>query len=256
MIQIDKIEKSFGPLDILKGIDLRLEKGKIYAFLGPNGSGKTTLLKCILGMVRPGSGKITVKGSDIKDGPHYKYDIGYMPQIAQFPENLKVEELIEMIKNIRKQPSYEGKYLSYFGLDEVLQKKLKNLSGGMKQKVNAVIALMFNPSILILDEPSVGLDPIAHLKLKNVILSEKEKGKTVLLTTHILNDVEELADEIVFLLDGRIYFKGTLEALLKSQNEEKLDRAIARMINKEAYDTLLNVAKPKSTSKRIFSACF
>lgn len=256
MIQIEQVEKSFGALHILKGIDLKLEEGKIYAFLGPNGSGKTTLLKCILGMVQPDKGSIVVNDNDVKAGPDYKFDIGYMPQIARFPENLKVEELVNMIKNIRKQASQEQDYLSYFGLNDVLQKKLKNLSGGMKQKVNAVIALMFNPSILILDEPSVGLDPIAHLKLKKVIEGEKKRGKTVLLTTHVLSDVEELADEIIFLLDGRIFFKGTLEALLMSQEEDKLDKAIARMINKDEYDALITPKEGKKTGfKKILSTC-
>lgn len=257
MIRIENIEKSFGSLEILKGIDLKLQKGKIYAFLGPNGSGKTTLVKCILGLIRPDQGNIFIKDQNISSGPEYRYDIGYMPQIATFPENLTVEELINMIKNIRKQPAEEAHLLSWFGLEDFRKKKLKNLSGGMKQKVNAVLALMFNPPILILDEPSVGLDPISHLKLKNLVVAEKEKGKTVLLTTHILSDVEELADEIIFLLDGKIYFKGTLEELLISQDEDKLDKAIARMIDKDEYEALVTKLNQKSTRRRnIYSTCF
>lgn len=239
MIAIKGIEKSFGKLQILKGINLDLEKGKVYGFLGPNGSGKTTLLKCILGLVKPDEGEISINGSSVINDWKYRENIGYMPQIAQFPENLKVFELFKMIKDVRKQKKDTVELVHYFGLDDSLEKKLKNLSGGMKQKVNAILTLMFDPAILILDEPSVGLDPISHIKLKELILAEREKGKTVLLTTHILSDVEELADEIIFLMDGKIFFKGTKEDLLLSQDEIRIDKAIAKMTDKESYNAIL-----------------
>lgn len=239
MIAIKGIEKSFGKLQILKGINLDLEKGKVYGFLGPNGSGKTTLLKCILGLVRPDKGNISVNGFPVHNDWKYRENIGYMPQIAQFPENLKVFELFKMIKDVRKQDRDTGELVRYFGLDDSLEKKLKNLSGGMKQKVNAILTLMFDPAILILDEPSVGLDPISHIKLKALILAERDKGKTVLLTTHILSDVEELADEIIFLMDGKIFFQGTKEDLLLSQDELRIDKAIAKMTDKESYYAIL-----------------
>lgn len=242
MIRIDNIEKSFGKLDVLKGVDLKLDRGKVYAFMGPNGSGKTTLLKCILGLVRPGKGDIYIHDQRVNDSWQYRDQIGYMPQIANFPENLKVLELFNMIRNIRKQEVDITPLLQYFELEASQDKKLKNLSGGMKQKVNAILTLMFDPALLILDEPSVGLDPISHIKLKEIIRHEREKGKTIIITTHIINDVEELADEIIFLMDGKIYFQGTPEELRLNQEEESLDKAIARLTNKEAYDELIKNA--------------
>lgn len=253
MIQINNIEKSFGKLNILKGISLHLQKGKVYAFLGPNGSGKTTLLKSILGLVKPDKGDILINNESATGGWRYREKIGYMPQIARFPENLSMTELLNMIKNIRKQPADETKLIQYFGLEESRKKKLKNLSGGMKQKVNAILALMFDPEILILDEPSVGLDPISHLKIKELILKERDKNKTVLLTTHVLSDIEDLADEIIFLMDGKIYFQGTPSELLISQNEGRLDQAIARMTNSEEYDKILK-GKNDSENKNLFSS--
>lgn len=238
MIEISNIEKSFGKLEVLKGVDLKLESGKTYAFMGPNGSGKTTLLKCVLGLVKPDNGKILIDGEMVNNGWEYRNKIGYMPQIANFPENLKVLELFNMIRNIRKKSVDIDHLLRYFELESSQDKKLKNLSGGMKQKVNAILTLMFDPKLLILDEPSVGLDPISHIKLKDVIRNERDKGKTVLITTHIINDVEELADEIIFLMDGKIYFQGTPDVLRLEQGEEALDKAIARLTNKEAFDTL------------------
>ncbi|GEO05028.1 ABC transporter ATP-binding protein [Adhaeribacter aerolatus] len=230
MIEIRNIAKAFGKLQVLNGIDISLEKGKIYAFLGPNGSGKTTLIKSILGLTQPDKGEIFIQDENIKDNWRYKSRIGYMPQIARFPENLNMMELFRMTMDIRKTPANEEKYISYFNLEDARDKKLKNLSGGTKQKVNAVLAFMFNPDILIFDEPSVGLDPVSHLKLKDLIREERDKGKTILLTTHILSEVEELADEVIFLLEGKIYFKGTVQNLVQTQNERNLERAIAQLL--------------------------
>lgn len=251
MIAINKIEKSFGKLSILKGINLKLEEGKVYAFLGPNGSGKTTLLKCILGLVKPDKGDIIINGHYVAKDWQYREQIGYMPQIARFPENLKVIELFRMIRNIRKQKADESELVRYFGLEDALDKKLKNLSGGMKQKVNAVLTFMFDPALLIMDEPSVGLDPISHLKLKELIREESDKNKTVLLTTHILSDVEELADEIIFLMDGEILFQGSPEELLVSQEETRIDKAIARLTDKDGYRVVMkNLVYPEKFGAR------
>ena len=230
MIQIKSLAKSFGKLPVLKEITLQLEAGKIYAFLGPNGSGKTTLIKSILGLTLPDTGEIIIDNENIKNNWRYKSRIGYMPQIARFPENLTMMELFRMTKDIRKTTANEEDYIAYFNLEESRDKALKNLSGGTKQKVNAILALMFNPGILIFDEPSVGLDPVAHLRLKDLIRQEREKGKTILLTTHILSEVEELADEVIFLLEGKIYFKGTVKELIETQDENNLERAIARLL--------------------------
>lgn len=251
MIAINNIQKSFGKLKILKGIDLTLDNGKIYTFLGPNGSGKTTLLKSILGLVRPDEGSININGHHVQKDWKYREQIGYMPQIARFPENLKVAELFSMIRNIRSRNVDETELVQFFGLTDSMDKKLKNLSGGMKQKVNAILTLMFDPPILIMDEPSVGLDPISHLKLKELILRERDKGKTILLTTHILSDVEELADEIIFLMDGKIFFKGSPEELLRSQEETQIDRAIAKITDRDGYNSIRRISTRISSTTKV-----
>ncbi len=233
MITINNLEKSFGKLRILKGVNLFLENGQVYAFLGPNGSGKTTLLKCLLGLVKPDRGEIIIDGHQVRKDWKYREEIGYLPQIARFPENLKVSELFRLIKDMRKENVDEMKLVRYFGLEASLDKKLKNLSGGMKQKVNAILAVMFDPKILIMDEPSVGLDPTSHIKLKEVILQKRREGKTVLLTTHILSDVEELADQIIYLMEGKILFQGSPEELMAAQQEVRIDKAIAKLSDAE-----------------------
>ena len=233
MIEIKKLYKKFGKLTVLDGLDLTINKGGIFAILGPNGSGKTTLIKSLLGMVIPEKGEILIEGKSIRKKWDYRNNLNYLPQIANFPSNLTVIELIKMVKNLRPKTSNEQQLIELFGLHNFLQKKLGNLSGGTKQKVNLVLTFMFDSELIILDEPTTGLDPIALIHLKKIILQEKEKGKTILITTHIMSFVDEMADEIVFLLDGKIYFKGSINKLKKQTKQDHLEHAIANLISKQ-----------------------
>ena len=236
MINVKNLHKKFGKNQVLKGVDLQIESGGIFAVLGPNGSGKTTLIKCILGMVIPTSGDIEFEGKKIKNNWKYRNQIDYLPQIANFPSNLTVEELVTMIKDLRSVKNTEDKKLiELFMLEPFLKKKLGNLSGGTKQKVNIVLAFMFDSPLIILDEPTSGLDPISLLRLKGLINSEKQKGKTILITSHIMNFVEEIANDIVFLLEGKIYFKGSISELKKRTNESDFEHAIASILQ-QSYD--------------------
>jgi len=232
MIKIENLHKTFGKLNVLNALDLELKEGALYAILGPNGSGKTTLIKSILGMVVPEKGSIFINDTPILGKWAYRNNINYLPQIANFPGNLTVTELIKMVKNLRPKVSNEQPLLTLFELEPFLNKKLSNLSGGTKQKVNLVLTFMFNSPIIILDEPTTGLDPISLIRLKEIIQKEKEKGKTLLVTTHIMSLVNEFADEIVFLLDGKIYFKGSVKSLKKQTNENDIEMAIATLLKK------------------------
>ena len=233
MIEFKNLHKRFGKLIVLDGLDLEINKGGIFAILGPNGSGKTTLIKCLLGMVIPNKGEITFDKNSVLGKWTYRNNLNYLPQIANFPPNLTVIELINMVKNLRPKASNEQELIELFGLKPFLDKKLGNLSGGTNQKVNILLAFMFDSDLIVLDEPTNGLDPIALIHLKEMIQKEKEKGKTILITTHIMSFVDEVADEIVFLLDGKIYFKGTVEALKKQMNNDNLEHAIANLIAKQ-----------------------
>lgn len=230
MISIKDLHKKFGKLSVLDGLDLDIDKGGIFAVLGPNGSGKTTLIKCILGMVIPDRGDILLQGDSILGKSEYRNEINYLPQIANFPSNLTVKELFSMVKNLRPKEAQDLDLIEVFGLGEHLGKKLGNLSGGTKQKVNIVLTFMFDSEIIVLDEPTTGLDPVSLIRLKEIILAEKMKGKTILITTHIMSFVEEMADEIVFLLDGRIYFKGSSSDLKNQTTEPDLEHAIAALM--------------------------
>ena len=232
MIEIDNLHKKFGKNEVLKGIDLTIDSGGIFAVLGPNGSGKTTLIKSILGMVVPNAGTIKLNGASIKKSWEYRNDIDYLPQIANFPGNLTVKELITMIKDLRSDKTADDKRLiELFKLQPFLDKKLNNLSGGTKQKVNLVLTFMFDSPLVILDEPTTGLDPISHIRLKKLITAEKNKGKTILITSHIMSFVEEIADEIVFLLEGKIYFRGSIPELKTKTEQPDFEHAIASMLS-------------------------
>ena len=230
MIKIDNLHKQFGKLKVLEGVNIDIASNGVIAVLGPNGSGKTTILKTILGMVIPQEGEIYFEGKPIVGKWDYRDRIGYLPQIARFPDNLTVRELIEMIKTVRGVEANENILIERFDLNDSLEKKLSNLSGGTKQKVNIVLTFMFESPLLILDEPTAGLDPVSLISLKELIKEEKEKGKTLLITTHIMSLVEELSDEIVFLLEGKIYFKGTVEQLQQQTGQADLEHSIAKIL--------------------------
>lgn len=230
MIEIKGLRKSFGKLQALGAIDLSIKGGSITAILGPNASGKTTLLKSILGLAIPDAGEINVDG--VSDNYNYRSKIGYLPQIARFPENLRGNELIALLKDVRGSSSQmEGALIEKFGLQPSLEKPLRTLSGGTRQKISILLAFLFDAPVLILDEPANGLDPVSLIRLKELIAAEKAKGKTILLTTHSMGLVEELADEIVFLLEGKIHFKGSLELLKQTYREEHAEYAIAKMMD-------------------------
>ena len=169
MIEFKSLHKSFGKLTVLDGLDLSIKKGGIFAILGPNGSGKTTLIKCLLGMVIPNKGEITFNNKSVQGKWEYRNNLNYLPQIANFPPNLTVIELINMVKNLRPKESNEQELIDLFGLNSFLNKKLGTLSGGTKQKVNIVLTFMFDSELIILDEPTTGLDPIALILLKEII---------------------------------------------------------------------------------------
>jgi Cu-processing system ATP-binding protein len=234
MIEIRHLHKSYGKLEVLQGIDLHFEqKGRIAAILGPNGSGKTTLIKSILGMVLPDRGEISIDGQAIRGQWAYREHISYLPQIARFPENLSVRELIAMIKDLRGGQADDMRLIQLFGLEPHLHKRLGNLSGGTKQKVNIVLAFMYDCPTVILDEPTSGLDPVAMIHLRELLNEARAQGKTILLSTHIMSFVEEMADEVVFLLEGKIRFRGSLQTLKEQYREENVERAIARILQGE-----------------------
>ncbi len=237
MIIISNLVKRYNKLEVLKGINAEISKGKVTAIVGPNGSGKTTIIKILLGLVKPDYGIITINDERINGDYHYRYNIGYMPQTASYPENLTVLEVLNMIKDLRDRgDKLEENLIKQFDLTSELNKQIRNLSGGNKQKLSVVIAFMFNPDILIFDEPTAGLDPISSNRFKEIVLSKKNDGNTIILTSHIMSEIEEMADDIIFLLDGKIYYHGTITDLLIEKGEVKLEKAVAKILQENKFE--------------------
>jgi Cu-processing system ATP-binding protein len=234
MIRIENINKRFKKLQALFDINAGFNKGQVISLIGPNGSGKTTLIKCILGLVKPGSGKIYFNGKAVNENVDYRRDIGYMPQVGRYPDNMNIGQLFNMIKNIRKTNNLDEALYYKFKLDTIADKSMRSLSGGTRQKVSAALAFLFDPGILILDEPTAGLDPLSSEILKEKIIAEKHKGKLVLITSHILSDLEELTTDVLYLQDGKVIFFQSLAELKQQTGEEKLSKAIAAIMRNEA----------------------
>jgi len=237
MIEVSKVTKRFGDNQVLRGVDLTVAGGRVMGLVGPNGAGKTTLIKTLLGLCQPTSGEIRIDGETIlgTEGS-YRARIGYMPQIARFPENLTGAELFDMLRDLRGEPGLlDAELLRGFALEVggQLDKPLRVLSGGTRQKVNACLALLFRPSILVLDEPTAGLDPLSSAILKDRILSLRSEGVTVLVTSHIMSELEELCDDVAFLLDGVTRFVGPIAQLTAMTQKANLERAIAALMIRE-----------------------
>ena len=231
LIKITSLKKSFGKLEVLKGINCGFNKGTVVSVLGPNASGKTTLIKSILGMVIPDSGEIMFRGKPVTNTFDYKKHIGYMPQIGRYPDNMKIGQLFEMMKDIRNQRTgLDTSLIKTFGLESMFDKAMHTLSGGTRQKVSAALACMFNPEVLILDEPTAGLDSVAAEQLKEKIRMEKDKGKLILITSHIMSEVDEIADEVIYLFEGRVKFYRSMLDIKISTGEEKLGKALTKIL--------------------------
>ncbi|MEQ1664635.1 MAG: ABC transporter ATP-binding protein, partial [Bdellovibrionales bacterium] len=246
MIDVRSAFKKFGRNEVLRGVDLLAKSSCVTGILGPNGCGKTTLIKSILGLVVPDAGEIRIANEVIKGQYEYRRKIGYMPQNAQFPSHLKIFELFEMLEDIRQQKgSMLDELINKFELADHMNKSFDQLSGGTRQKVAAVTAFMFEPDILILDEPTVGLDPVAVVKLKDLIVAAAKKGRTVLLVTHMVAEIEHMVQEMIFILDGRVQFKGTLSEIRKLAQVDNLETAIVKLLENKATKTDLNLQNKK-----------
>jgi Cu-processing system ATP-binding protein len=234
MIKIEALVKKYGKFYALNGIDLEFTRGQIIALVGPNASGKTSLIKCILGMVVPTGGTIEFDGKSISGQVLYKEKIGYMPQIGRYPDHMSMGYLFRMMKDLgtkRVTGTFDEELIESFRLGTAFSKSMRSLSGGTRQKVSAALAFLFNPDVIILDEPTAGLDPIASEILKEKIRKSKAEGKLVVVTSHILSEIEEIANRIAYLADGRIVFNKTIEEIREDSGETRLGKAIFKLFH-------------------------
>jgi Cu-processing system ATP-binding protein len=231
MITVSNVTKQFDGKAALQELTVQFEKGSATGIVGPNGSGKTTLIKSILGLVKPTDGELYVGKERVNGSGAYRSQIGYMPQMAHYPEHMRVAELLDFLQDVRQQPAVKrDDLISYFDLEPELDKPLRALSGGTRQKVGATQALMFDAPILIMDEPTAGLDPRAAHLFKRWMEEERRQGKTLLLTSHIMSEIESLTDRIAFLVQGQLKFHGSVEELVNQSERNHLEEAVAWMM--------------------------
>ena len=232
MIEVQNLTKKFDRFTALENLNLSFTDGKSIALIGPNGCGKTTLIKCILGLNVIETGDILVDGKSVKDDYLYRREIGYMPQIGRYPENMTIGQTIKMIKDTRKisETHLDTELLESFELEKMFEKKMGNLSGGTTQKVSAVLAFMFDPKIIILDEPTAGLDPLSSEILKEKIIKEKNRGKLIIITSHLLSELDDMVSEIVFINEGKVIVQQSVTDLMTERKSEKISESIVSIL--------------------------
>ena len=232
MIEIKNLTKKFNKFTALNQVNISFNDGHSVALIGPNGCGKTTLIKCILGLNVVEDGDILVNNESVKEHYLYRKNIGYMPQIGRYPENMTIAQTIQMIKDTRKvsENELDTELLEAFELKSIFDKKMRTLSGGTTQKVSAVLAFLFNPGIIILDEPTAGLDPLASEILKNKIIKEKNKGKLIIITSHLLSELDDIVSEIVFMNEGKVIVHQSVEELMTERKTEKISESIISIL--------------------------
>lgn len=231
-IVVEGLGKRYARHWALRGVNARFAEGEVVMIIGPNGSGKTTLIKCLLGLVHASEGAINVNGHPVEQGPGYRARLGYMPQYAEFPRELTVDQLLRMMNDVRdaRSGSTDDRLIGSLGVDALLDKRIGRLSGGMRQKVSAVLAFRYKPDVLVLDEPTAGLDPLSAAKLMDAVLRAKRAGATVLITSHIMEEVQAYGDRVAYLEDGRLRFALPPETLLEVTGERTLSAALPKYL--------------------------
>jgi Cu-processing system ATP-binding protein len=231
MISFQAVNKKYGKQEALSQVDLNFKQGKVVALIGPNGSGKTTLIKSLLGLVSLDSGDILFENNSVLKQSDYRSKIGYMPQISRFPEHMSVKQLFDFMRGLRKDVnSYDWDLYDQFEIKELENKRLNALSGGMKQKVSAALALLFKPQLLLLDEPTAGLDPRSNEMLKKKLIDFASNDRLIVVTSHILSDLDDLVNEVVYLIDGKLKFQESIAALKQQTKESRLTKMIAERL--------------------------
>lgn len=239
MIQATGITKTFGRLRALDDFGVSMAAGRAYSLIGPNGSGKTTFIKCLLGTVIPDSGSLMLDGVSLLGNPEPRARIGYMPQIGRYPDNMRVGQLFDMLEEIRRGSSdrRDEDLKAAFNIVAIANKPMRTLSGGTRQRVSACVAFLFDPDVLVLDEPTAGLDPLSAEILKEKVMAERQKGKLILLTSHILSDLDDITSDVIFIMEGKLRFSRPIEELRSESGEDRLGKLIARLMRDANVDT-------------------
>ena len=227
MLEVKNIKKSYGDKVVLDGVNLNIKKGEVFGLIGANGSGKTTLFNIISQLLAADGGEVFLDGKKVSNIDDLSKKLGYIIDIPAMFEYMTAKEYLDFLfcssnelKEVKEKKILE--VLKRVGLDEVQNKRIKSFSRGMKQKIGIAAGLIFNPEIILMDEPSSALDPIGRRDVLSIIDSLKEQGKTIILSTHILNDIERVCTRVGLLVDGKIVIEGKISEIMKQFSENKI----------------------------------
>ncbi|MFI3283675.1 MAG: ABC transporter ATP-binding protein [Erysipelotrichaceae bacterium] len=255
VIKINRFNKNYGQVHAVKDLNLSIEQGQIVGFVGKNGAGKSTTLRCILDMIHPTSGKIEVFGLDsVKDSKQIKSMISYIPSEAAFYDSISCNQLLRFAADFNHFPSESIEELAaYFELD--LNKKINELSLGNRKKVSLIQGFLKEAQLMILDEPTSGLDPLMQNKFFDLILKEKEKGKTIFLSSHNLSEIEKYCDQVAIIKDGELVDFFNMSEV-KIQHKQVVhyttqDENVTFEINEDINEVVQKLAKLTLTSLEI-----
>lgn len=219
-IVIENLVKSYGKVQAVRGISMRIERGEIFGFLGPNGAGKTTTIRCMLDVIRPTVGTIRVLGLDAQSDRHAMHQhIGYLPGDVRLPGRMTGKQIINYFANLQgREPVLLDDLIERFDVE--VKRPLKGYSKGMRQKIGIVLAFMCDPDVLILDEPTSGLDPLLQKTFNEFLLEERQRGKTIFMSSHIMSDVEKVCQRVAVIRSGELVTLETVEALREKAGQQ------------------------------------
>ncbi|MGL5749076.1 MAG: ABC transporter ATP-binding protein [Paraclostridium sp.] len=253
IIEIKELKMQFGEKEVLKGINLSIDKGIIIGYIGPNGAGKSTTVKILLGLINGYSGQVKIFGNDISDtSMNYRSKIGYVPEVTEVYETLTAKEYLTFIGQLYDMDYDEcdtkaQKLMNILGIDHAYESRLSSFSKGMKQKVSIISSLLHDPEIIFLDEPLSGLDTNSVMIIKEIISNLKKEGKTIFYSSHIMEVVEKISDRIIVLNNGNIVADGNFEEIKSTNFEGSLEQIFNDLTgfneHKELADKFVDIIK-------------
>ena len=226
MLILNGLRKQFDGADAVKNVSFKVERGDVYGFLGPNGAGKTTTIRMIMGIIHPDTGSINLNGNDIN--ALGRQNLGYLPEDRGLYQKQKLEEILHYFGSLRGLEKLDAKrkssmWLERFGLGDQANRKVEELSKGNQQKIQFILSLLHDPDLIILDEPFTGLDPLNQLLLKEIIQEKQEEGKTIIFSTHQMEQVERLCNNICLIDRGSIVVEGALKEIRKKHSSNAVE---------------------------------
>tara|TARA_B100001113_G_scaffold292927_2_gene249632 strand:+ start:2534 stop:3421 length:888 start_codon:yes stop_codon:yes gene_type:complete len=243
MLILENLSKSFEGVNAVNDVSLTVGKGDIYGFLGPNGAGKTTTIRMIMGIIHPDSGLISLNGKDINALGHQ--NLGYLPEDRGLYQKQKLTEILQYFGTLRGLAVSEAKkrtskWLERFDLGDQGHRKVEELSKGNQQKIQFILSLLHDPDLIILDEPFTGLDPLNQLLLKEIIQEKREEGKTIIFSTHQMEQVERLCNNICIIDKGVIVIEGLLDDIREKHSSNAVQVRFSGKIDRNEASNFLN----------------